>query len=74
MYLVLLNVVRLLLVCVVGVLDVVLFQSLPPFAASNNFKWEVSRLYALHAWLSSGSSRCACLDLDLTEVAYSATE
>ena len=29
---------------------------------------------ALHVWLSSGSSRCTCLDLDHTGVAYLATE
>ena len=28
----------------------------------------------LHVWLNSGSSRCACLDLDHTGVAYLATE
>ena len=31
-------------------------------------------MIALHVWLSSRSSRCACLDPDHTEVAYLATE
>ena len=35
------------------------------------FRYPVNSLYA---WLSSGSSRCACLDLDHTGVSYSATE
>ena len=37
----------------------------------------VSFMYSvidLHVWLSSASSRCACLDLDHTGVAYLATE
>ena len=29
---------------------------------------------ALHAWLTSGYSRCVCFDLDHTGDAYSATE
>ena len=29
---------------------------------------------ALHVWLSPGSSRCSCLDLDHTRVAYLANE
>ena len=35
------------------------------------FKYPV---IALHAWLSSGFSRCVSLDLDHTGVAYSASE
>ena len=31
-------------------------------------------MIALHAWLSSGSSRCAYLDLDHTRAAFSAIE
>ena len=31
-------------------------------------------MIAMHVWLSSGSSRCACLDLDHAGVAYLVTE
>ena len=33
-----------------------------------------SPVIAMHDWLSSGSSRCACLDLGRDGVAYSATD